>query len=107
MEELFRSGFSMGNLYTTAADWQLVVPKKQSKAASLTKGRAAQTQAPSLDHNRAKNTNVSRDAPFMKALGLVGETTDAALLLYRPALSIRSTGCHPLGYSPFQTCPPL
>lgn len=68
---LLAGGFSMAHLYTTAADWALVVPKKGAKPAALTRSAPSSRAAPTdLSHDREKATQLPRGAPFLQALGL-------------------------------------
>jgi hypothetical protein len=87
---LLAGGFSMAHLYTTAADWALVVPKKGAKPAALTRSAPTSRAAPTdLSHDREKATQLPRGAPFLQALGLSGASvTDYYLQYYENGLLV-------------------
>ena len=71
VRELLGAGFRNGHLFTTTSDLQLTVGKKSSRMISA---KPTFTDKPSASHDREKNTLVSPDAPYLKALGIA---TDA------------------------------
>ena len=64
------SGFRNAHLFTTRNDFQLTIGKKNARMISV---KPTFADKPSALHDREKNTIVSPDAPYLKALGI---TTD-------------------------------
>ena len=65
--KMLGSGFRNAHLFTTASDFQLTIGKKNSRMISV---KPTFAEKPSASHDREKNTIVSPDAPYLKALGI-------------------------------------
>ena len=68
--KMLGSGFRNAHLFTTKSDFQLTIGKKNSRIITV---KPTFAEKPSASHDREKNTIVSPDAPYLKALGI---TTD-------------------------------
>jgi hypothetical protein len=64
------SGFRSAHLFTTSNDFQLTVGKKNSRMIAV---KPTFAERPSTLHDREKNTIVSPDAPYLKALGIADD----------------------------------
>lgn len=60
-------GFTTATLFTTAFDLKL-------ESGKLKKSPPTHTEAPSLDHDHAKNRPISADKPYLHALGIADES---------------------------------
>ncbi len=70
VRELLASGFRNAHLFTTINDFQLTVGKKSSRLISV---KPTFGERPSTSHDREKNSIVSPDAAYLKALGIIND----------------------------------
>lgn len=68
--ELIDSGFRSAHLFSTAADFQLTIGKRNSH---LRRSRPTFSAKPATEHDRKKEYLIDPSAPYLKALGI---TTD-------------------------------
>ena len=70
VRKLLASGFRNAHLFTTANDLQLTVGKKSSRLVAV---KPTFNEKPSTTHDREKNSIVSPDAAYLKALGITND----------------------------------
>ena len=66
--------FFSGHLFTTEADYQLAIGKRDK--ARLNKAKPTIRVAPAKSHDKAKKTSVDQDAFFLKALGITNDASE-------------------------------